>query len=288
VSLTHWVLAAAVAWFLTAPDPVTASVRAGAGGALASGARAAGRSIGADMKAASARRTAKHQARLARWAGRGDRTGRALVALDRVFGRGGVVEAAGKRAATHGRVALEAGRVGWQESRTRGRRGLPAPIRERMAGRLPGSSKARGNAGPASDQTKTSPASSGGKKEAAVTPQNGKKNWPEITGTPTLRGEAKELSGEIAGAEQHLKVINGWLDSIEVRYAAAAVGTKHVGIAIQGATATRKGAEEGMKALTALGESLAQLRKALDAADLIGDVAAEQDAKGDVKGFQAA
>lgn len=292
-----WVLLAAAAWVVAAPDPVTASTRSGIGSAIGSAGRAAGRSIGSDMRSAAAKRSAAHKARLDRWAGRGDLMGRSLIRLDRVFGRGGAVDSAGRRVGEHGRVAWAAGREAWATGRLEGRRGLPAPIRRRLAPHAPKFTRFRDavvvalalDEKPATPlAAQSSSASGGGKKEAPVAPNGSKQKWAEITGTPTLRGEAKELDGEIASAEQHLKVLNGWLDSIQERYATADIGTKPIGTAIQAAYAARKGIEDGLTSLTALAEGLAQLRKALDAADGIGEVAAQQDAKGDVKGYQAA
>lgn len=130
-------------WILTAPDPITAATRSGAARAIGSGARAARQSIAQDMRARSKRRLKKHQDRIDRWSGKAvdhdgnpipaPRSGRLLLALDRAFGRGGAIESAGKRAGAHLRAAGQAAKVGWQDGRRDGRRGLPAPARSGIA-----------------------------------------------------------------------------------------------------------------------------------------------------------
>jgi hypothetical protein len=126
-------------WVLAAPDATTASIRSGAAAAIGSGARAAKQSIRADMAARSATRSARHKARLDRWAGKAigpdgnpipaPRSGPLLIKLDRIFGQGGAIESAGRRIGAHLAAAKQAAAIGWQDGKQQGRRGLPKPIR---------------------------------------------------------------------------------------------------------------------------------------------------------------
>jgi hypothetical protein len=130
-------------WILAAPDPITASTRSGAAQSIGSGARAARQSIAADMRTRSKTRLKKHQDRLDRWAGKkigsdgepipAPRSGRMLLKLDRVFGRGGAVESAGRRAGAHLKAAGQAAAVGWRDGKQQGTRGLPKPAKSGVA-----------------------------------------------------------------------------------------------------------------------------------------------------------
>lgn len=127
-------LAAIGIYILVAPDPITASTRSGAAAAIGSGARAAAQSIGTDMRSAAERRSGAHKDRVDGWKAKaaGSRSARLMLRLDRVFGRGGAVESAGRRIGAHGRAAVQAGRVGWEAGRESGRTGLPGWLSRRV------------------------------------------------------------------------------------------------------------------------------------------------------------
>lgn len=120
-------------WILAAPDPITASFRSGAASAIGSGAYAARQSVRAEMAISAKRRSDQHRARLDRWRNSGTRSDRIKLALDRFFGRGGVVESGGRRIGTHLEAAWVSGRAGWRSGKQRGRRGLPDRLHRRVA-----------------------------------------------------------------------------------------------------------------------------------------------------------
>jgi hypothetical protein len=160
------VLAAIGLWILAAPDQSTASIRSGAAAAIGSGARAAVQSIRADVRSAANKRSTAHQDRVDRWkADAADsRSARLKLTLDRVFGRGGVVESAGRRIGAHGRAAAQAARVGWQSGRARGRKGIPDSLRRRLAPAVASARSAartaRGEAQPEAANTPADPSRS--------------------------------------------------------------------------------------------------------------------------------
>ena len=114
------------------------------------------------------------------------------------------------------------------------------------------------------------------------------RNVAELVNTEALRAEIKTLDGDIEAASLAVLVLEKWAGALPERYAAADFGTKPIAGSVQAAGESAKALAAARASVIALGEVLAQMRKALDAADQIGQVAAEQDAKGDVKGFQAA
>lgn len=285
-----WMIVGVLAWVVTAPDPYTASVRSGAAGAIGSGARAAAQSIRSDVQSGADGRSKAHAARVDRWKAKATDSWKARAALkaDQLFGRGGLVESVGRRIGAHGQAAIQAGRVGWESSRTQGRRGLPEPIRSRLAplaSEVADRLRRAHQPSPVAPANQSSSAPSGGKKEAVVASQQ---KLAELTNTDALRAEVKTLGKDVEAASLAVLVLEKWTGALPERYAAADFGTKGIGTAVQAAGEASTGLAQARAAVIHLNEVLAQMRKAIEAADQIGQVAAEQDAKGDVKGYQPA
>lgn len=323
--ITAIVLATVIGYAVASPDPLTLGVTRGSAGAIGSMARSTGRSINADRRAVAARRSAARQARLellrkvrdnpqadpekraaARSALRRAAARDAMRAGVRSIGRAvklgvmsmpegfrsGASKAKKKRAEARAlrvpviRHSSDSGDNDWQ-----GPYETPFPygsahyIRtddgdvrgEYPQGYVPGMTLG--------DQE--TPANPGGQdtdlKENTVADATTIKTT-ELATTEDLRKEVAEAEAVVEAFAAQVTALEEWATGLAERYAATDWGTKDISAAV----ALTADAAPSLKLAAGLEAALTQLRKAIDAADVVAEARDAVQAEGDVTSFTAA